>query len=475
MSIITILALAGIALLTRLIFRKTGRGWAVLVVSVFAIYYLQPELSIRNLDFWLPTATLVLIVMSWVLTAAPEERTWKKALPALAVMVGLVLVIALTRLVSLIGLITPSRPPQIWQVGIALGAGAFFVALLFLLKKPSPGWLLGGVAVIIALLVILKLPELNSLFAGWINQISGGAVIPGKVLDIRWLGFSYIAFRLIHTLRDRQAGRLPAVTLQEYVNYVIFFPAVSAGPIDRLERFTADLRAQAPLNSEDLGEGLKRLVLGLFKKFALADSLAIFALNAVNASQVRTAGWTWVLLYAFTFQIYFDFSGYTDIAIGMGRWLGFRLPENFEHPYLKPSLTLFWNSWHITLTQWFRAYFFNPFTRWLRSFKRPLNTWLIIFLAQSATMLLIGAWHGITWNFILWGAWHALGLFIHNRWSEGLKPHADWFDQRPRLKSTLKIVGVLATFNYVALGWVWFALPTMQSSLGVFAKLLGVK
>jgi len=98
-------------------------------------------------------------------------------------------------------------------------------------------------------------------------------------------------------------------------------------------------------------------VIGLFKKFALADSLALIALNAVNAGQVKSSGWMWLILYAYAFQIYFDFSGYTDIAIGMGRWLGIRLPENFAHPYLKPNLTLFWNSWHITLAQWFRAYF----------------------------------------------------------------------------------------------------------------------
>lgn len=473
MSTLTILALAAIALLIRVIFRKFGRGWAILVVSIFAIYYLQPALTMRNLDFWLPTATVLIVIVSWWLAANPQDRNWKKILPTLLVIFIVILLIALTRLVNLTGLITPSRPPQLWMVGIALAGAALVIGLLSLLKKPSVGWLAGGIVFIVSILVVIKTPGLNSLAAEGINRLSGGVQSAGLLLDIRWLGFSYIAFRLIHTLRDRQAGRLPDVSLLEYINYVIFFPAVSAGPIDRLERFVKDMRSPAAITMQDLGEGLKRLVVGLFKKFALADSLAIFALNSFNAGQVRTTGWMWVVVYAYTFQIFFDFSGYTDIAIGIGRWLGFRLPENFEHPYLKSNLTMFWNSWHITLTQWFRAYFFNPVTRWLRSAKKPLQTWAIILIAQTGTMLLIGAWHGITWNFLAWCIWHAVGLFIHNRWSEWLKPQAGWFDSRPRLKTGLKILGVVATFQYVALGWVWFALPSLQSSFGVFAKLLG--
>ena len=131
---------------------------------------------------------------------------------------------------------------------------------------------------------------------------------------------------------------------------------------------------------------------------------------------VKGAGWMWLFLYAYSFRIYFDFSGYTDIAIGMGRLLGVRLPENFAAPYLKSNIALFWNSWHMTLTQWFRSYVFNPLTRGLRSASTPPPMWLIILVTQASTMVLIGLWHGITWSFAAWGMWHALGLFIHNRW-----------------------------------------------------------
>jgi D-alanyl-lipoteichoic acid acyltransferase DltB (MBOAT superfamily) len=292
-------------------------------------------------------------------------------------------------------------------------------------------------------------------------------------LDIRWLGFSYIAFRLIHTIRDRQSGRLPQVNLQEFVNYVIFFPAVTAGPIDRIERFTGDLRKPAELDSTRFVDGSRRLLAGLFKKFVLADALALIALNATNASQVDSGGWTWVLLYAFAFQIYFDFSGYTDIAIGLGIWLGIVLPENFNRPYLKPNLTQFWNNWHMTLTQWFRAYYFNPLTRALRSSKRPLPAWFILLFTQVTTMVLIGMWHGITWSFIIWGLWQGIGLFIQNRYSEWAKPRTSALTSQPGWGKAFNAMGIILTFNYLALGWVWFTVPDPALALQVIGRLFG--
>ncbi len=285
--------------------------------------------------------------------------------------------------------------------------------------------------------------------------------------------FSYVAFRLIHTFRDRQSGRLAAYTLREYLTYVIFFPAVTAGPIDRIERFVRDLRQPAGMDADQFTEGGRRLVFGLFKKFVLADSLALIALNAASVGQVRAGGWLWLMLYAFAFQLYLDFSGYTDIAIGLARWLGIQLPENFKRPYLMPNLTQFWNNWHMTLTQWFRAYYFNPLTRALRSAQKPLPAWIVLLFTQLTTMLLIGLWHGISWNFVLWGAWHGLGMFVQNRWSEWIKPRAAALESRPRLKLALTCVNVFLTFNFVALGWLWFALPTPALALQALGRLFG--
>ena len=182
----------------------------------------------------------------------------------------------------------------------------------------------------------------------------------------------------------------------------------------------------------------------------------------------------WISLYAYSLRIYFDFSGYTDVALGLGRILGINLPENFSAPYLKTNLTEFWNSWHITLAQWFRAYFFNPITRFLRKNPGVLPVWLIILIGQISTMLLIGLWHGITWNFTLWGLWHGIGLFIHNRWSGWLRNRGVILQNNQSSSRSLKFLGWLLTFHYVTLGWVWFALPEVHLSLDTFKLLLGI-
>jgi alginate O-acetyltransferase complex protein AlgI len=179
-----------------------------------------------------------------------------------------------------------------------------------------------------------------------------------------------------------------------------------------------------------------------------------------------------VLVYAYAWRLYWDFSGYSDIAIGLGRFFGIKLPENFDRPYTRQNLTLFWNSWHITLALWFRAYLFNPLTRALRA--RPVPVPVIIFITQVLTMVAIGLWHGMTPNFVIWGAWHGLGLFIHNRWADFMKPRATLLDGRPALKRLAHWLGVVITFHYVALGWVWFVLPTPDLALGVFARLVGL-
>ncbi|MCS7011355.1 MAG: hypothetical protein NZL98_08295, partial [Anaerolineales bacterium] len=346
------------------------RQAALLVASVLAVYSLQPSLPVRGLDFYLPTATLGLTVALWVLTTPRAERAWRANLWALALLVGLVVFLGLTRFLDLPLALTASRPPQFLRVITFLGISVLLILALAHWTFPGRLALAGAVILLLVLFVILKVPFLSlqvSLFLRSINEQSSATA---SALDLRWLGFSYIAFRLLHTVRDRQSGRLPIVSLAEFVIYVIFFPALSAGPIDRLERFVGDLRRPFQRSVEDIGEGGRRVLVGMFKKFAVADTLSLIALNEVNAAQVNGAIWGWILLYAYAFQIYYDFSGYTDIAIGLGRLMGFKLPENFNAPYLKPNLTQFWNNWHMTLTQWFRAYFFNPLTRALRSLQR---------------------------------------------------------------------------------------------------------
>jgi alginate O-acetyltransferase complex protein AlgI len=503
MQLPIILLLAGLAIVLRLA-PLPVRRWLVFAASVVCLFWLQPALPIRALSFWLPTATLALAVTGWLLTTSGSRKSsGEKMFPpdhradalAAGLLFLLILVIGLSRYLGQGDWLLAALPPPAGSLltGLALAALALFALYWFSRRSAAPGWLLGlSIALVILFLVILKTPWLALQSAQVLRLLNGQNAALAAALDVRWLGFSYIAFRLIHVLRDRQTGRLVEAGLRDTLSYVIFFPALVAGPIDRLERFTKDFCPSLPLPEEggvvlpnphwlgtardpqfaaDFSEAGRRLTVGLVKKFVLADTLALVALNPTNALQVHQAGWMWLLLYVYAFQIFLDFSGYSDIAIGIGRIIGVRLPENFAAPYLKPNLTKFWNSWHMSLTQWFRAYFFNPFVRWLRTRRvRVAAVWVLLF-SQVATMLLIGLWHGVTLNFVLWGLWHGAGMFVQNRWSEATR---GWFAARsfsPFLQRIMNGVSTLLTFHFIALGWVFFLLPTPGLAVTVFKTL----
>lgn len=449
---------------------------AIVVASLLSVFWLQPGLPIRSLDFWIPTTSLLLINIVWTTTQPTcletiEQR--KSLLQGASLTGGSLLLLSLTRYLGGLCCLSASRPPQIGQVSLFIAGGLSLAAFPILLPRWRRLFSLAVISLILALFLILKSPALLEAASQVLRSLSGQPIELASSQDISWLGFSFISFRLLHALLDFRAGRLPTYRLDQFIAYVLFFPSLAAGPIDRSQRFIGELNNPKNSRAANLSAGLERIVWGLFKKFALADYLALAALNSQNAAQVESTLWTWLLVYAYALRIYFDFSAYTDLALGTGKILGLNLPENFDRPYLKPNLTAFWNSWHITLAQWFRAYFFNPITRALRSQARPMPVWSIILLAQISTMVLIGLWHGINWNFAIWGAWHGLGLFIHNRWSEWSRARLGFFETHPSWQRAARGAGWLLTFHYVALGWVWFALPSIQLSSRVFQILAG--
>jgi D-alanyl-lipoteichoic acid acyltransferase DltB (MBOAT superfamily) len=390
---------------------RAARIHLLLAFSVLAVYWFQPLVPLRSLDFWLPSLTLALVLLTWFVTTQSDSplSKWyfRENLIGLLIIVGLPAVIALTRYFLPNPVFTAAPPPRFILFLAFVFAFSIFILLIRWLSRRFL-WILSAVIILlITILIILKMPALSLQTSVLLRTLTNRSIENAAFTDLRWLGISYVAFRLIHVLRDKQTGRLPEVSLSEFATYVVFYPSLAAGPIDRVERFTQDLRKEFFLTQEETLIGGQRILLGLFKKFVIADALALIALNDALAAQVRTTGWMWIVVYAYAFQIYFDFSGYTDIAIGIARLVGVKLPENFAAPYLKPNLTQFWNSWHMTLTQWFRSYFFNPFNRWIRGFKN-MPAWRMMLISQVATMVLIGFWHGITMNYIFWGFWHGL-------------------------------------------------------------------
>jgi alginate O-acetyltransferase complex protein AlgI len=465
LTLTQIFIFAGLGLLAGRFYKVVSRGWLLFVASVLALFWLQPASPLRNLFFILPALSLGLAGIVWALTVPADYARKSQDSWAAGLMAGLTLFLSATRYFDPVCCLTASRPPQIEITLIVVAVLALIGFLAYRLGLGRAALLNLSVLLVVAILVVLKSPALSEWASGGLRSLSGQDASLASSVDIGWLGFSYIAFRLIHVLQDRLAGRLPQVSLRDFVTYIVFFPAITAGPIERIERFAPQLQSEFHLDGERLLAAGRRLVIGLFMKFVLADGLAFFALNPSNAQQVDSTGWMWLILVAYAFRIFFDFAGYTHIAIGLGLLFGILLPENFERPYSKPNITAFWNSWHITLAQWFRSYYFNPLTRGLRT--RNLPPWLIVMLAQVSTMALIGLWHGITWNFLIWGLWHGIGLFVHNQWMQFTKSRSP-FAAVPAQVSTM------LTFAYVSLGWVWFALPEPDDAIGVLRTLFGL-
>ena len=471
MLLIQILILTAILIFFRIFFWPRSKNWLLFILSLVAIYWFQTPSAIRHLSFWLPTILLSISVLVWRIIFSNGKFISKDDFLALILIFGLPIVFYFFRLIGVSGVNFISDSPQLITLLIvqSLIAIVFILSTQFtLIRKFIPGFFL---LLLVILLVILKNQALAEQFSALLRRLSGQSTALASSFDVSWVGFSYFAFRLIHLLVDRERLNKNDIKLKDFVTFLVFFPAFTAGPIDRFEHFSAEInKPEENDRNSDLLEGLTRIFTGLFQKFIIADSLALISLTSHSVNMLNKSVWLWVSLYAYAFRIFFDFSGYTDIAIGIARIAGINLPENFKRPYLSKNITLFWNNWHITLTQWFRTYYFNPITRFFRSKYKNVTPVLILFFTQISTMVLIGLWHGISWNFVIWGLWNGMGLFIHNRWSEMIKPKLPYLKMN-HFSTPYTVISVLVTFHYIALGWVWFALSSVNESITVLNKL----
>jgi len=471
MTLFQLAVMASAAFLFGRLMGTEYRRWGLFGASVVILFWLQPATPLRYADFWLPVLLLLIAVLCWVV--ARKEAPWKRGEDrlTLAVLFAFIAALGLPRLLHISWQLTASRPPAMTSILAALTITALLVLLLPRLgsaraKNTALTFLLLGT------FLTLKTEFLATIAAGLARRLTGQSFNLAAPADLNWIGFSYISFRLLHTLRDSLSGRLPDMSLRDTVTYIFFFPAVLAGPIDRAERFLGDLQRSEVLKPEEVLEGGRRIALGVFKKYILASLLGLISLQPQLLGQVDSALWLWLLVYAYAFQLFLDFSGYTDVAVGMGMLTGIQMPENFNQPYRQVNLTAFWNSWHITLSQWFRAYFFNPVTRSLRR-KRSVPAWGIILIGQAGTMILIGLWHGVSWNFLIWGGWHAFGLFVHNRWTAFRRSHN--LDFLPKPESAMsRLFGILLTFHFVSMGWLWFALESPQLAWETLLRMVGM-
>lgn len=277
------------------------------------------------------------------------------------------------------------------------------------------------------------------------------------------LGLSFYTLQIVGYLLDVRAGRVPAErNLAHYALFVAFFPTLPAGPIERAARMLPQHRTPPALDPDAVVEGLKLIVWGLFKKAVIADRLAAFV-DLVYASPGSYTGSTLALAaYAFAFQIYCDFSGYSDIAIGSARLFGYRLAPNFRAPYAADSIVDFWRRWHIALSSWFRDYLYIP----LGGSRATAARWA---LNIAIVFGLSGLWHGASWTFVAWGLLHAL-YYLAARAAGGRA-------RRPPLTRLLtgggawKALRVLVVFHAVTAAWIVFRAPTLAVAGSIFRRI----
>jgi len=324
-------------------------------------------------------------------------------------------------------------------------------------RKEQVGWAKTMMWVgVVGNLIFILIYKYLGFFGGILNQINKGQI---EVTTLAaFFGISYLTFSGMSYLLDVHREARPAEkNLLNLSAYLLMFPRLIQGPILLFKDFQADL-GETKFDPDGFAGGIRRFILGLGKKVLLADVL-IVAANQVFSSDPELLGASaaWVGLLAYALVIYFDFSGYTDMALGIGALFGIKLPENFNFPYLSRSISDFWRRWHITLNNWFRTYVFMPL-----EYKRRRVTFYRVQTHILVVFFLTGFWHGASWNFILWGLYFGILLAVE----------ASGWGRR------LKKAPVLLQHGYalilILIGWVFFRVREIQHWVPFFGALFGL-
>ena len=301
-------------------------------------------------------------------------------------------------------------------------------------------------------LALLGFFKYAGMLVGTFDAVTGlGLSIPEVALPI---GISFYTFESMSYAIDVYRREAPAMrNIIDFAAYLSFFPHLVAGPIVRYEALQAQVLNRRE-TLEKFTEGTKRFLTGLFKKVLIADNLAILAerVQYLGTPSTLTA---WMGILAFTFQIYFDFSGYSDMAIGLGKMFGFELPENFDHPYVSQSVSEFWRRWHMTLGGWFREYVYIPLGGNRKGRLCPVRNLAIVWV-------LTGMWHGASWNFAFWGAYYAVLIILEKL-----------FLQKKVLDKIPAFFRWLYSFLAAAIGWLFFSYTDIGQAFSVLASMFG--
>lgn len=311
---------------------------------------------------------------------------------------------------------------------------------------------------------ILGFFKYTDFLIGSINSVTGAGL---SLLYIALpIGISFYTFQTMSYTIDVYRDVVPAQkNILDFATYVVLFPQLIAGPIVQYKTIADELSGRKT-SLEDFAEGAFRFSVGLAKKVILANQIGSLW-NTISASGNLSTAAAWLGAIAYTFQIYFDFSGYSDMAIGLGRMFGFHFLENFNFPYMSKTITEFWRRWHISLSSWFREYVYIPLGGNRKGLKRQIINILIVWM-------LTGLWHGANWNFVLWGLYYGILLMIEklvfslrkypDKKEEGKRPSGRW----------LSALGHVYTMLLVILGWTLFAQTDLTQLCAYLKVMFGI-
>ena len=274
------------------------------------------------------------------------------------------------------------------------------------------------------------------------------------------VGISFYTFQTLSYSIDIYRNKLkPTNDIICFFAFVSFFPQLVAGPIERASNLIPQFKETYSFNRQDTIDGAKIVLLGFFKKIVIADRLAIFVNEVYGHISTYNSISIVIATIFFSFQIYCDFSGYSDIAIGISKAMGFKLMTNFKSPYFSRSVSEFWSRWHISLSSWFKDYVYIPLGGNRCSFKKNLLNIIVVFL-------LSGLWHGANWTFIFWGAFHGISL-VFERVLEKL-----YFRRNVIRTISSQLINILITFFIVNIGWIFFRSGNLTDALHIMHKII---
>lgn len=302
-----------------------------------------------------------------------------------------------------------------------------------------------------------------NVLAVWTNSVSGSHFDATDI--ILPVGISFYIFQSLSYIIDVYRRKIaPVKNIIDFGFFITFFPQLVAGPIVRATEFIPQLYQDYKLTSQQFGHAVFLIIGGLIKKIVISDYISLNFVDRIFENPLSYTGFENLMgAYGYSIQIYCDFSGYTDIAIGVALLLGFTLPLNFNSPYKAVNITEFWRRWHISLSTWLKDYLYISLGG---NRKGKIRTYFNLFL----TMLLGGLWHGANVKFIIWGGLHGAGLAAHKIWLK-ISPFRNIETRKAYIRSTFRIAGIIITFHFVVLTWIYFRASNMESVNIIFYKI----